>query len=98
MLPLALGIGEAEVDPVDLLVLDARKDSACVGCHGVLPSLFEIVTARTNAERRQAPAAATRIELGSSDSRRAGESQASRELFTRGAVLRARRESWRRKA
>ncbi len=39
MLPLALGIGEAEVDPVDLLVLDPRKDRARVGWlgHGLLP-------------------------------------------------------------
>src|SRR5436309_2744939 len=43
MLPFALGIGEAEVDPLDLLVLDTRKDSACVGRHERLPSLFESV-------------------------------------------------------
>src|SRR3954454_9911157 len=43
MLPFALGIGEAEVDPFDLLVLDARKDSAWVGRHERLPSLFESV-------------------------------------------------------
>jgi hypothetical protein len=28
VLPLALGIGEAKVDPVDLLILDLRKDLA----------------------------------------------------------------------
>ena len=28
MLPLALGVGEAEVDPLDLLVLDPRQDLA----------------------------------------------------------------------
>src|SRR3954451_7051995 len=43
MLPLALRVGEAEVDPFDLLVFDARKDSAWVGRHERLPSLFESV-------------------------------------------------------
>src|SRR5205085_11019100 len=33
MLPFALWIGEAEVVPVDLLVLDSRKDRARVGRH-----------------------------------------------------------------
>ena len=32
MLPFALGIGEAKVDPVDLLFLDPRQDRARAGC------------------------------------------------------------------
>ena len=43
MLPFALGIGEAEVDPVDLLVLDPRKDRARVGRLGhCLNSLLSV--------------------------------------------------------
>ena len=37
VLPLALGIGEAEIDPFDLLVLDPLHDIRCAG-HGI-PSL-----------------------------------------------------------
>src|SRR3954452_16986392 len=35
MLPFALGIGEAEVDPFDLLVLDPRQDCARVIRHAL---------------------------------------------------------------
>ncbi len=50
VLPLALGIGEAEVDPVDLLVLDAAKEWFLRRSPCALPSLCSmIVCARTNA-------------------------------------------------
>ena len=64
MLPLALGIGEAEVDPVDLLVLDARKDRACVVRHDVVPALK--IVWRPNECRAPAVSRATaaRFELG----------------------------------
>src|SRR6185503_4320762 len=82
MLPFALGVGEAEVDPVDLLVLDARKNRARVVRHGECPALFA-VSARTNAH---GPAVnrvtRRRFELGSSDSPPAPQSQRGSEYFT----------------
>jgi hypothetical protein len=35
MLPLALGIGEAEVHPLDVIVLDACDDILGLGGHGL---------------------------------------------------------------
>ena len=55
MLPLALGVGEAEVDPVDLLILDARKDGACVVRHvSSLPlSIFRLCPKQMPLVRRR---------------------------------------------
>jgi hypothetical protein len=37
MLPLALGVGEAKIDPLDLLILDALQDGARVVRHDLFP-------------------------------------------------------------
>src|SRR5207247_2697194 len=79
MLPFALGVGEAEVDPVDLLVLNTRKDSACVGRHVLFPLSIKSVTPARMPRARQQPGRSTRIGLGRPDSRRRAESQSSRE-------------------
>jgi hypothetical protein len=81
MLPLALGVGEAEVEPLDLLVLDALKDSACVGRHenALVP---ESLTPDKCPIPRESRAAAARFELEPPDSRPGDESQEAGEYFT----------------
>ena len=71
VLPLALGIGEAEVDPVDLLVLDPRKDGACVVRHvNRCPrSSFQSIGARTKCRLGPACAPARTSAIRAWDSR-----------------------------
>ncbi len=64
MLPFALGVGEAEVDPVDLLVLDPRKDRTRVGRHFAHP-LPVLLLERRTAGPAVGPGMKPRFELGS---------------------------------
>jgi hypothetical protein len=84
MLPLALGVGETEVDPVDLLILDAREDGARIALgHWCCPCFVGFVYARNQCRQpEQSRAATIRFELGASDSPAERLSQEPGEYFT----------------
>ena len=83
VLPLALGVGEAEVDPVDLLVLDARKDRVRRRSPWVCSPLSKSSIARTNCTRPATPGSECDSSLWTTDSGERRESQEGSEYFTR---------------